>query len=163
QVFMHLPLWTGTLLVQVHTHDQWFAQLFAFCNKLLPARMVTQNIAYEQLFVGFLGGCNHGLCICYRFSKRLFNKYMGSCLQCLDSILGMGTLISIDRNGIRFRFVQRFFIIVESGEAAQLFGKFISAFRSAADQPDNAGTIQSMVCLCVRAPHISTAYNKYFN
>src|SRR4051794_23392669 len=110
---MHVPHITMTLLVEVHSHYQWLAELLCQLYKTLPRWMMAKYVTNYQFLPSFLCSLSHALCTLYRVSQRLFNKYMAPSLQCFYCKALMCIRICGNTNSIGFCTLQCLFKIVE--------------------------------------------------
>ena len=73
---MGFPLTTRGLLIEIHTHHQWLAELVRHLNEFLPARVMAQDITDDEFAIVRLGGGNDFFRLFYGFREWLFNEHI---------------------------------------------------------------------------------------
>ncbi|MNL34875.1 hypothetical protein D3C87_1568700 [compost metagenome] len=149
---MGFPGRAARLLVQVHAEDIGAAELARFGDQADPRRVVTQDVADDQLAAMLLGSRNDALCVGDRRCQRLLHEDVAARFEGGDRIVGMAVGIGADRAELGLQVRKRRREIRMDFVAAKLFRKLDPG---AVDQADDLEAGIVVVGERMAAPHVA--------
>src|SRR5690606_18275481 len=118
QVAVHIPHAPMALLVEVHPHGQWLAQLPAQFHKVLPRRVIAEDITHYQFPARTPGRFGYPLRSFDGVCQWLLDEYVAAMFHRRDCIFLVGVWISGYADRIGPGGLQRLFVIAVKGVAS---------------------------------------------
>ena len=158
---MRLPHVTVALLIKVHAHDERLAERLHGLDELRPGRVVTEDVADDDLTLHFLGLGDDLLGLGDGHGKGLLNEDMATGCERGDGVFGMRVWVARDRHRVGLSGLQRGLEVAELRIAAAEFGvKLGPGISGPGDEADNLEAGQLMVSEGVRTAHVAGTHAK---
>ena len=161
---VRLPHVTIALLVEVHAHDERLAKRLHGLDKLGPGRVVTEDIADDDLTLHFLGLGDDLLGFGDSNGQGLLDEDMATGFKCGYSIFGMSVRVARDRDRVGLRGLERGMeVAILRVAAAEFSVKLCPGISRAGDETDNLEAGQLMVSEGMRTAHVASTNAKDSN
>ena len=155
---MRLPHVTIALLIEVHAHDERLAERLHSLDELGPGRVVTEDVADNDLALHFFGLGDDLLGLGDGHGQRLLDEDMATGGERGDGVFGMCVRVARDGNRIGLRGLERGMeVAVLRVATAEFSVKLGPGIGGPGDEADNLEARQLMVREGVRTAHVAGA------